>query len=134
MARTFNDFDSVDLCEDDQLKDGEHGFCIETIASSLLKEKLLLTALELHSELTERGKELNLLRDYFSNPVHFEQPLQVVPQVSEGFQPQLSRSNSVQTLESLEFSRYSDDGDKQRDEKIAVLEFELRKAKYVFVV
>ena len=42
---------------------------------------------------------------------------------------QLSRSNSVQTLESLEFSRYSDDGDKVKDERIAILEFELRKAK-----
>lgn len=41
----------------------------------------------------------------------------------------LARTSSAQTLDSLDFGRYSDDGDKQNEEKVAVLEFELRKAK-----
>lgn len=44
----------------------------EEIAIKLLNEKLLLTALELHAELCEAGKELPILRDFFSNPNHFE--------------------------------------------------------------
>ena len=45
----------------------------DDIAAKLLQEKLLLTALELHTELTEAGYELPRLRDYFSNPANFEQ-------------------------------------------------------------
>lgn len=44
----------------------------EEIATKLLNEKLLLTALELHAELCEAGKELPILREFFSNPNHFE--------------------------------------------------------------
>lgn len=44
----------------------------DTIASKLLKEKLTLTALELHTELVEAGRELPRLRDFFSNPGNFE--------------------------------------------------------------
>lgn len=44
----------------------------EEIATKLLNEKLLLTALELHAELCEAGKELPTLKDFFSNPSHFE--------------------------------------------------------------
>lgn len=46
---------------------------LEIIAIKLIKENLILTALELHTELLERGRELNKLRDYFSNPANFEQ-------------------------------------------------------------
>lgn len=42
------------------------------IAEKLLQDRLLLTALELHNELVEAGKELKLLRDFFSNPGNFE--------------------------------------------------------------
>lgn len=42
------------------------------IAETLLEDRLLLTALELHNELVEAGKELKLLRDFFSNPGNFE--------------------------------------------------------------
>lgn len=42
------------------------------IATKLINDKLLLTALELHSELIEAGKELPKLRDFFSNPGNFE--------------------------------------------------------------
>lgn len=44
----------------------------EEIATKLLNEKLLLTALELHAELCEVGKELPILKEFFSNPNHFE--------------------------------------------------------------
>ena len=44
----------------------------DAIASKLLKDKLTLTALELHTELVEAGRELPRLRDFFSNPGNFE--------------------------------------------------------------
>ena len=91
-----NDFDSVNLGDDDDDNndkmddDDDHDadsmggspprLSISAIATSLVESRFILTALELHSELTERGKESNFLRDYFSNPVHFEQPL---PQLTE---------------------------------------------------
>lgn len=43
------------------------------IASKLLNDRLLLTALELHCELTEVGKEIPKLKEFFSNPGNFEQ-------------------------------------------------------------
>uniref|UniRef100_A0A8C1WSM0 RAB11 binding and LisH domain, coiled-coil and HEAT repeat containing n=1 Tax=Cyprinus carpio TaxID=7962 RepID=A0A8C1WSM0_CYPCA len=39
------------------------------------------------------------------------------------------RAGSISTLDSLDFARYSDDGNRESDERLAVLEFELRKAK-----
>lgn len=47
----------------------------DTVANRLLEEGLILTALELHTELLEGKKELPLLRDYFSNPGNFEHAL-----------------------------------------------------------
>lgn len=44
----------------------------EMIASKLLNEKYLLTALELHAELCESGREVPILREFFSNPANFE--------------------------------------------------------------
>nr|CAI9691564.1 unnamed protein product [Rangifer tarandus platyrhynchus] len=38
----------------------------------LLRDQYLLTALELHTELLESGRELPGLRDYFPNPGNFE--------------------------------------------------------------
>lgn len=43
------------------------------IASKLLNDRLLLTALELYCELTEAGKEIPKLKEFFSNPGNFEQ-------------------------------------------------------------
>lgn len=40
-----------------------------------------------------------------------------------------ARSSSQATLDSLDFTRYSEDGERGVDERVAVLEFELRKAK-----
>jgi len=45
---------------------------LDSIAVKLLKDNLLLTALEFHTELLESGRELPRLRDYFSNPGNFE--------------------------------------------------------------
>ncbi|KAH0560681.1 RAB11-binding protein RELCH homolog [Cotesia glomerata] len=92
------------------------------IASKLLSEKLLLTALELHAELSESGKELPLLRDYFSNPNNFDCSTKNESFVS------IARSSSQATLDSLDMTRYSED-DGGVDERVAVLEFELRKAR-----
>ena len=44
----------------------------DAIASRLLSEKFLLTALELHGELVESGKELPRLTNFFSNPANFD--------------------------------------------------------------
>ena len=45
---------------------------LEEVADILLQEKLILTALELNTELLENGQEISKLRDYFSNPGNFE--------------------------------------------------------------
>lgn len=44
----------------------------DVFAEKLLKHHLLLTALELHTELVEVGLEIPRLRDFFSNPGNFE--------------------------------------------------------------
>lgn len=45
------------------------------------------------------------------------------------FMYSLARWSSQTTLDSLDMTRYSEDGEKIIDDRIAVLEFELRKAK-----
>ncbi|KAL3181052.1 hypothetical protein MRX96_037111 [Rhipicephalus microplus] len=102
-----------------------HDVTIDKIAAKLLKDNFILTALELHAELLESGRELPRLRDYFSNPGNFEKHSHYAFDAS----PVLPRTSSVQTFDSLDFTRYSDDGEKQLDERVAVLEFELRKAR-----
>ncbi|XP_021379245.1 lisH domain and HEAT repeat-containing protein KIAA1468 homolog, partial [Mizuhopecten yessoensis] len=94
----------------------------DSIAHNLLKENFMLTALEFHTELIESGRELPRLRDYFSNPGNFERTRDDLTS------PGLPRTSSIQTFDSLDFARYSDDGAGQVDERVAVLEFELRKA------
>ncbi|XP_056376964.1 RAB11-binding protein RELCH isoform X3 [Hyla sarda] len=106
---------------------------LDVVAAQLLRDQLLLTALELHTELLETGRELPRLRDYFSNPGNFERPTAGAPPVAGINNPsgggQLNRAGSISTLDSLDFARYSDDGNRETDERVAVLEFELRKAK-----
>lgn len=48
------------------------GLSYGDVAKKLLNDRLLLTALELHYELIEAGKELPGLREFFSNPSNFE--------------------------------------------------------------
>uniref|UniRef100_A0A8C9UBM4 RAB11 binding and LisH domain, coiled-coil and HEAT repeat containing n=1 Tax=Scleropages formosus TaxID=113540 RepID=A0A8C9UBM4_SCLFO len=124
---------------------------VDAVAAQLLRDQYILTALELHTELLESGRELPRLRDYFSNPGNFEKqggtpPLAVSGIPSTGgvqgapFPDAQTTSTtssqyggvvagSVSTLDSLDFARYSDDGHREADDRVAVLEFELRKAK-----
>uniref|UniRef100_A0A8B9LVL8 LisH domain and HEAT repeat-containing protein KIAA1468 n=1 Tax=Astyanax mexicanus TaxID=7994 RepID=A0A8B9LVL8_ASTMX len=105
---------------------------VDAIAAQLLRDQYILTALELHTELLEAGRELPRLRDYFSNPGNFERQSGTPPAGKEpGLGPggALNRAGSISTLDSLDFTRYSDDGNRESDERVAVLEFELRKAK-----
>ncbi|KAK7081924.1 hypothetical protein SK128_015159 [Halocaridina rubra] len=105
----------------------------DDIAAKLLQEKLLLTALELHTELTEAGYELPRLRDYFSNPANFEKfASKSYTDLQSSSVPAgtpLARSTSQTTLDSLDWGHLSEDGERAVDERIAVLEFELRKAR-----
>jgi len=100
------------------------------VANRLLDDHLFLTALELHMELVESGRELSRLRDFFSNPANFERgarnPTTAVG--GEGSPPRLARAASVQTFDSIDFARYSDDGERAENDRVAVLEFELRNA------
>ncbi|XP_034617977.1 RAB11-binding protein RELCH isoform X2 [Trachemys scripta elegans] len=122
---------------------------VDALAAQLLRDQFLLTALELHTELLESGRELPRLRDYFSNPGNFERQSGTPPAggapglwgtagaalggaAASGKEPgpgQLNRAGSISTLDSLDFARYSDDGNRETDERVTVLEFELRKAK-----
>ncbi|XP_051871513.1 RAB11-binding protein RELCH homolog isoform X2 [Pristis pectinata] len=102
---------------------------LDTIAAQLLRDQYILTALEFHTELQEAGRELPRLRDYFSNPGNFERQTSTPPKDLAPIPGQLNRAGSISTLDSLDFARYSDDGNRETDERLAVLEFELRKAK-----
>lgn len=64
---------------DEKLKVTERAISYNDIASKLINDRLLLTALELHTELIEAGKELRILRDFFSNPANFEWQSQELP-------------------------------------------------------
>ncbi|XP_029698346.1 RAB11-binding protein RELCH homolog isoform X5 [Takifugu rubripes] len=104
---------------------------MDVIAAQLLRDQYILTALEFHTELLEAGRELPRLRDYFSNPGNFERQSGTPPAKDQVLVPggPLNRAGSISTLDSLDFARYSDDGNRESDERVAVLEFELRKAK-----
>jgi len=58
-----------------QLKVDADDVPVDLIAEQLIKKQYILTALELHTETQERGKELPCLRNYFSNPSNFEQQI-----------------------------------------------------------
>ncbi|KAI1298476.1 hypothetical protein HDE_04218 [Halotydeus destructor] len=93
----------------------------EDISEKLLSEGMYLTALELHAELLEsKGKELPSLRDFFADCSNFEPKKDVLLT--------LPRTSSVTTFDSLDLARGSDDGALNETERIAVLEYELRKA------
>ncbi|XP_043850343.1 RAB11-binding protein RELCH isoform X3 [Dromiciops gliroides] len=122
---------------------------VDAIAAQLLRDQFLLTALELHTELLESGRELPRLRDYFSNPGNFERQSGTPPGVGgpgilgaagagaagsrePGVMPgggQLNRAGSISTLDSLDFARYSDDGNRETDERVAENEVPLQERK-----
>ncbi|XP_046733670.1 RAB11-binding protein RELCH homolog isoform X4 [Silurus meridionalis] len=100
---------------------------VDAIAAQLLRDQYILTALELHTELLEAGRELPRLRDYFSNPGNFERQSATPPACKEqglglGATGALNRAGSISTLDSLDFTRYSDDGNRESDEKVAECE------------
>ena len=94
---------------------------VESIAEKLIEGNLYLTALELHAELQEIGIELPKLRQFFSNPANVEKREKVE-------QASLVRSPSQQTFDSIDFDRVSEVNNNEQD-RVAVLEYELRKAK-----
>lgn len=128
----------------DKNQTNQNKISLDQIGSTLLKQNFILTALEFHTELAETGRELPRLRDFFSNPANFEQQNTSSYNSNNvysygggsnargggesGFYP-LHKASSIQTFDSLDLTRYSDDvGENKFDDKIAVLEFELRKA------
>ena len=64
--------EAEDKAVEAELSDQPNDLEINEIAKRLLKWKFLLSALEVHIELCERGREQPLLRDFFSNPGNFE--------------------------------------------------------------
>ena len=68
---------------------------LEDFADLLLEEKLILTALELNTELLESGREVPKLRDYFSNPGNFEH---VMPQPAASLKSEMGRQFLYTTL------------------------------------
>uniref|UniRef100_A0A3P9LPB0 RAB11 binding and LisH domain, coiled-coil and HEAT repeat containing n=1 Tax=Oryzias latipes TaxID=8090 RepID=A0A3P9LPB0_ORYLA len=94
---------------------------VDIIAAQLLRDQFILTALEFHTELLEAGRELPRLRDYFSNPGNFERQGGTPPAKDQVLGPggPLNRAGSISTLDSLDFARYSDDGNRESDERVA---------------
>ncbi|XP_064016914.1 RAB11-binding protein RELCH isoform X2 [Pogoniulus pusillus] len=119
---------------------------MDAIAAQLLRDQFLLTALELHTELLESGRELPRLRDFFSNPGNFERQSSTPPTGGalgslgggstlggagsrEPGSGQLNRAGSISTLDSLDFARYSDDGNREAEERVAENEVPLQERK-----
>ena len=99
---------------------------LQAIADKLLEEGLLLTALEFHTELLESGKELKSLKEFFSDSQNFSSGTE--SQSRSG--PEISRSESQVTLDSIDrLTRYSEDTDRREDDRLAILEYELRTAR-----
>lgn len=63
-------------CDDGKSGVESRNLTYSDIATKLINDKLLLTALELHTELLEAGKELRQLKNFFSNPGNFELQIQ----------------------------------------------------------
>lgn len=59
-------------CDDDKSQLENRNITYSDVASKLIRDKFLLTALELHTELLESGKEVRQLKEFFSNPGNFE--------------------------------------------------------------
>eukprot|EP00092_Neocalanus_flemingeri_P000947 GFUD01001010.1.p1 GENE.GFUD01001010.1~~GFUD01001010.1.p1 ORF type:complete len:1137 (+),score=328.05 GFUD01001010.1:129-3539(+) len=121
----------------------------QLVAERLLEEGFLLTALEFHTELLEAGRELKTLTEFFSNPSNLlSAGDDTGPQVGSspetpgktggrrsapgtpGYHMDISRSASQMTLDSIDqMTRYSEDTDRREEDRVAVLEYELRTAR-----
>uniref|UniRef100_A0A8C8GF74 LisH domain-containing protein n=1 Tax=Oncorhynchus tshawytscha TaxID=74940 RepID=A0A8C8GF74_ONCTS len=104
---------------------------VDVIAAQLIRDHYILTALEFHTELLESGRELPRLRDYFSNPGNFERQTGT-PQGDEVNTVIITgdRAGSISTLDSLDFARYSDDGNRESDERVAESDTQERNKNY----
>eukprot|EP00124_Ichthyophonus_hoferi_P000360 Ihof_evm27s12 gene=Ihof_evmTU27s12 len=102
------------------------GLTRSEVADWLLQEKFMLTALEFHTELVENGTELVMLSDYFSNPANFNFELESADLL-------VASPGSLASEVAFEFESTSNvktyGTSKQKDQRIAVLEFELRQVK-----
>ena len=99
----------------------------QKVADFLIKEGYLLTALELHVELTEKGKSLPSLTKFFEDSKNFESFT-----TRSASSPQSSICGSqIDDLSLFDLTRNSEDSHwtNHNDDKVAVLEFELRKAR-----
>ena len=93
----------------------------QNVADYLIKEGYLLTALELHVELSEKGKPLSSLSSYFKNPSNFE---------FTRSSPQSSVSGSlIQDEVSSLFDLTRNSEDSYNVSSNAVLEYEIRTLK-----
>ncbi|KAL9645584.1 hypothetical protein ABK040_000647 [Willaertia magna] len=90
------------------------------VASYLLKNNFLLTALEFYQELLEEGQDLKLLKDYFENKEYKEQT-NIQPTTNN------STSSDVQVIQvNTEHTKALEEQLKKKDEKISLLEYEIR--------
>ena len=101
----------------------------QRVADFLIREGFLLTALELHVELSEKGRPLTTLSQFFQDTKNFE--AFTTRSVSS---PQSSVCGSQAGLDDLslfDLTRNSEDSHwtNHQDDRVAVLEFELRKAR-----
>ena len=99
----------------------------QKVADFLLREGFLLTALELHVELNEKGKSLPSLTQFFQDSKNFE-----AFTTRSASSPQSSICGSqVDDLSLFDLTRNSEDSHwtNHNDDRVAVLEFELRKAR-----
>ncbi|XP_066591487.1 RAB11-binding protein RELCH homolog [Prorops nasuta] len=100
----------------------------DDIAAKLFSDKLLSTANELYTELGEAAKEIPSFKEYFTTPSNAEinRPTAIITKPESV--TSMARSSSQATLDSLDMTRYSEDG-ATTDDRVAILEFELRKAR-----
>ena len=101
----------------------------QRVADFLIREGYLLTALELHVELSEKGRPLTTLSQFFQDTKNFE-----VFTTRSASSPQSSVCGSQAGLDDLslfDLTRNSEDSHwtNHQDDRVAVLEFELRKAR-----
>ena len=105
-------------------------FSHQDVADKLLEEGFLLTALEFHMELLESGRELKSLKEFFSNSGNFVSASNALSSPESQSRRQISRSESQGTLDSIDrLTRYSEDTDRREEDRLALLEYELRTAR-----
>ena len=85
------------------------------VASYLLKNNFVLTALEFYQELLEEGQELKMLKDYFENK-EYKNPQQGSSLNGSGMMVQVDSEHTKALEEQL----------KKKDEQISLMEYEMR--------